>query len=115
MAVSSSSAPKLNKAFVASAENLIDMHYDIIIESDDYYNDDFQFSYDDVKQLLEKSNNPIKLLLSWYNDIYNMYNYNSDADKSPFYDLLTPIEDPLISILKRIAEKEGYKNIDKIF
>ncbi len=58
------------------------------------------------------STNIFHKLLDYYGEIYDTYNYQSNPLNSPFKNLdhtpLTPIEDPLITILEKI----GIKNID---
>jgi hypothetical protein len=58
------------------------------------------------------SPNIFNKLLDYYYEVYNTYNYQNDITNAPFHNLnsnpITPIEDPLISILEKI----GINNID---
>jgi hypothetical protein len=100
------------KIFMNNADDLIDMHHTAEIIK--YKRIHFIIKYVHIKRTLNQSKNAIDTLYKWYEYIYKRFNYLNDPDNAPYYDLLVPIEDPLIGILKRIAEKEGHANLDQI-
>jgi hypothetical protein len=100
------------KIFMNNADDLIDMHHTAEIIK--YKRIHFIIKYVHIKRTLNQSKNAIDTLYKWYEYIYKRFNYLNDPDNAPYYDLLVPIEDPLIGILKKIAEKEGHSNIQEI-
>lgn len=105
---------KLSKTFIDTADDLISEHYYAETNLTKYKKLKFDKQYEDINVPLMRSRNAVDELLAWFERLYKRFNYLHDPDNAPYYDLIVPIEDPLISILKQIAEKEGYKNIDKI-